>query len=162
MGKVWWNLKMAAGETFQRACRCRPISSRWRQVGFLLRTIAVAMEGGHTWKGSICWRTSHFLVGQSQLLSHSTPADGLLVYKGSKRSSRIVPGLKTLCGRWGIRFLLLLFLLLWLFPNRYLNLIEGISWKRPWLLFGYIVMMVNVNKAGIDNEEGVQTVWEEG
>ena len=22
-------------------------------------------------------------------------------------------------------------------------------------------MMVNVNKAGIDNEEGVQTVWEE-
>ena len=29
------------------------------------------------------------------------------------------------------------------------------------LLFGYIVMMVNVNKAGIDNEEGVQTVWEE-
>ena len=30
------------------------------------------------------------------------------------------------------------------------------------LLLGYIVMMVNVNKAGIDNEEGVQTVWEEG
>ena len=29
------------------------------------------------------------------------------------------------------------------------------------LLFGYMVMMVNVNKAGIDNEEGVQTVWEE-
>ena len=29
------------------------------------------------------------------------------------------------------------------------------------LLIGYTVMMVNVNKAGIDNEEGVETVWEE-
>ena len=30
------------------------------------------------------------------------------------------------------------------------------------LLLGYIVIMVNVNKAGIDKKEGVQTVWEEG
>ena len=30
------------------------------------------------------------------------------------------------------------------------------------LLLGYIVMMVNINKAGKDKEEGVQTVWEEG
>ena len=30
------------------------------------------------------------------------------------------------------------------------------------LLLGYIVMMVNVNKAGIVKEEGVQIFWEEG
>ena len=153
-----------------------------RQVT-LTQERSARVQGGHPWRPRLPWTTAYVKLVYTPPLSVRTV---LCTHKRDFATVTLIPGrcfdrgggggcriLQQSRGGakfeyfsgvpWTKRKLLVWFsIILLLYISQQVFKPDRGDLLEKELLLGHIVMMVNVNKAGIDNEEGVQTVWEEG